>query len=63
LHYNLDFLKIRKIPLRQLSYILPDNNYITMTQNTVVDEENDNILKQVRDIVLADRDLHDKVVI
>ena len=61
LHYNLDFLKIRKIPLRQLSYILPGNNDITMTQNIVVDEENDNILKQVRDIVLADRDLHDKV--
>ncbi|CAG8646310.1 2039_t:CDS:10 [Funneliformis mosseae] len=52
-----DFLKIRKIPLRQLSYVLPDS--IT-TQDPVVDEENEVLLKQVRDIILTDRDLHDK---
>lgn len=59
--YNLDFLKIRKIPTRLLSYILPDNSNNIVTQDTI-DEENDNLLKQVQDIVLADRDLHDKVV-
>ncbi|GBC07582.1 hypothetical protein RclHR1_07550002 [Rhizophagus clarus] len=52
----IDFLKIRKIPVRLLSYILPDNSE---TQDTV-DEGNGNLLKQVQDIVLADRDLHDK---
>jgi hypothetical protein len=59
--YNLDFLKIRKIPVRLLSYILPDSSDTVVTQDTV-DEGNDNLLKQVQSIVLADRDLHDKVV-
>ncbi|RGB29357.1 P-loop containing nucleoside triphosphate hydrolase protein [Rhizophagus diaphanus] len=54
-----DFLKIRKIPVRLLSYILSDNSNTIVTQDTI-DEENDNLLKQVQDIVLADRDLHDK---
>jgi len=60
--HNLDFLKIRKIPLRQHSYVLPDSNDAIITQDPIIDEENDYLLKQVRDIVLTDRDLHDKVI-
>jgi hypothetical protein len=54
-------LKIRKIPLQLLPYILTDDNDTTIAQDPVADEENNNILKQVRNIVLTDRDLHDKV--
>ncbi|RIB07190.1 P-loop containing nucleoside triphosphate hydrolase protein [Gigaspora rosea] len=63
-----DFLKIRKIPLKQLAYILPGNKANSLsindddiiTQAPVSDDNNEALLEQIRKIVLMDRDLHDK---
>ncbi|CAG8534292.1 11972_t:CDS:2 [Dentiscutata erythropus] len=66
-----DFLKIRKIPLKRLAYILPGDkefstNYLSINdddliaQDPVFDDDNEVLLEQIRKIVLTDRDLHDK---
>ncbi|CAG8542510.1 1869_t:CDS:10 [Diversispora eburnea] len=72
-----DFLKIRKIPLRLQQYLLPDGTEFTTTKSSsfssssfadndddslipIVDNENDILLNQIRNIVLTDRDLYDK---
>ncbi|CAG8686345.1 15131_t:CDS:2, partial [Cetraspora pellucida] len=64
------FLKIRKIPLQQLAYILLDDdkfstnslsvNDDSIPQDPVIDDDNEAFLEQVRNIVLTDRELHDK---
>ncbi|CAG8534360.1 6353_t:CDS:2 [Racocetra fulgida] len=69
--HRCDFLKIRKIPLQQLAYILPgDSKFSTnslsvndddlIPQDPVIDDDNEALLEQVRKFVLTDRDLHDK---
>ncbi|RHZ51061.1 hypothetical protein Glove_485g20 [Diversispora epigaea] len=69
-----NFLKIRKIPLRLQQYLLPDGTEFTTTKSSsfssfadnndslipIVDNENDILLNQIRNIVLTDRDLYDK---
>ena len=52
-----DFLSVRKIPLREREKFSPEGS-------TSFDDEDPDIeiyLRKVRDIVLKDRDLHDKV--
>ncbi|CAG8500563.1 6557_t:CDS:10 [Ambispora leptoticha] len=73
---TIDFLKIRKIPIQQQSYFLADGKPYVIQDETVKgdddkniddsemipkqDDDNEMFLNQIRDLVLTDRDYHEK---
>ncbi|CAG8443833.1 10281_t:CDS:10 [Ambispora gerdemannii] len=69
----IDFLKIRKIPIQQQPYLLADGTPYIIQENAIKgdddndsemipkqDGDNDIFLNQIRDLVLTDRDYHEK---
>ncbi|KAK9760143.1 ATP-dependent rRNA helicase spb4, variant 2 [Basidiobolus ranarum] len=55
-----DFLQIRKIPLRKYPFLGPDLSPVTETEEPIEDPENDKLLEEVQAIVASDRDIYDK---
>ncbi|ORX63886.1 DEAD-domain-containing protein [Basidiobolus meristosporus CBS 931.73] len=55
-----DFLHIRKIPLRRYPYLQSDLSPLSGSSEDLEDPENDKILEEVQQIVASDRDIYDK---
>jgi hypothetical protein len=59
---SIDFLSVRKIPIRQHSYILEDGSATRDTDGPSTEDHVVNtFLSQIRQTIMTDRALHDKV--